>query len=394
MIVLLVLILVIIMTLLGTLVWGKRNYYQRKWFLSTTDLYYSDDPTEWTVTSHPNFTTMGTFQVIRFNGKYICRIVSNATDDYFRPSLMYSTDGINWTDIYLDTLYSDESHLLAHNNYNTIVFALMSEYFTFYYSNDGLLWNETSTIFPEGYADSVKVVYNNGLFHLYGYIDGDPTGLVYYSTDGRYWSEINNSVLTGIVPQGIVYGNSLWVMTTYNRTATVGNNIFTSTDGKTWTNQNIDIFRSSNIISYGNGRWIVQGRDESSNSQFHYSNDGENWTISTFDDGAGDTARFSSSSLAYYPSVSLWISGNTVLQDGSNLITYSTDGERWSLTNLPQSSYLSGDGIEDITYGEGKLIAVGYTETDEPILLQSTDGINWEDVPNDFTDPLYQISYL
>lgn len=387
-------LLVIILTLLGTLLWGKKDGYQKKWFLSTTDLYYSDDPTEWTVTSHPNFTVAVAGEVIRFKGKYICRVAGD-TSDSFRNFLMYSSDGITWSQIVFDGRLGDISMSLAHND-NVAVFTLLSDNNTVFYSSDGINWNESTSTFPTD-LDEGQIVYNNGLFHIYGVSDDYPTGLVYYSSNGDVWSEINSSVLTNLTPIRISYGENLWVMMVQEKfllSGEAGDSIVTSTDGKTWTNQNVEIFNRSINLGYGNGRWVAQGNISNNDSYFYYSDDGENWTISTFDSGAGGSVQFNSNSLKYYPTVGLWISGNYIYNDTSNLITYSRDGENWSLANLPSDPFVTGNQINDIAYGEGKFIAVGETALNEPLLYQSTDGINWEDVPNDFDNDLYLINYL
>ena len=224
-------------------------------------------------------------------------------------------------------------------------------------SNDGKSWtkqkiNTKQTIYG--------VAYGNGMWIV---VCDD--GSIFKSSNGTSWEKIptvfrkverrvinrglgmkfSKTIIIGTTGflRRVAYGNGIWVA--------VGNNdIFTSSNGTSWTKRTTDI-KGAYGAAYGNGIWIAV----SSNGQIlRSSNNGVSWTqiinVGTL------------YGVAY--GNGMWVAvGNR------GAIFTSNDGKSWTKRSIPLRGWLYG-----IKYGDGIWIATGnYGE----ILMSKNNGISW-----------------
>lgn len=248
-------------------------------------------------------------KIVYGNGVYVA-VGSNATDS----NAAYSTDGINWIPVNT-TVYSIIS--LCYGNGKFIAWAMgihgnASNSDGFLGSSvDGKKWNFTKLGY---YIDDIK---SDIIFAENKFVACGRNKLVEYSTDGINW----NSVIVvdySMSYSKIVYGNGIYAcfeltstQVRYSMSSTglngnwnsgnlksehsmsyltdivfdgekfvllCGDNIYTSTDLKTFTKVvNFD-FGRMNALSYKNGLYVAVGmNDRNNNAYLAYSFDLTNW---------------------------------------------------------------------------------------------------------------------
>ncbi len=252
------------------------------------------------------------------------------------------------------------------------------------YSYDGMTWN-TATTPVDGILRSI--VYGNNKFVAVGYYGNSTVGYssrCIYSTNGITWTKAtipvdaewrsvtygagkfvaiaNNSNYAAYSTDGITWTQSTLPASDYwHAIAYSGSGKFVvtggqtskavaySTDGITWTQLTLpfSLVTQWNSIAYGNGKFVaVGGSGGPSNgilSQCMYSTDGINWNIS-------DIPSAVWMSIAYLDD-KFW-----AIAPDTSLCAYSEDGINWNLAKLPHNGKWY-----DITYGNGKFVAVSMT---------------------------------
>lgn len=227
------------------------------------------------------------------------------------------------------------------------------------YSTDGVNW----TLISLGNTDWYSVAFGNGKFMAVG-----TNGYVTSSTDGVNFT-------TPTQPNGdrnyrsVVFGDGKFVILQEGGTYS-----FVSTNGTTFDNFG-QIFNSSsshsNIIGYGNGKFIAFGASNSVGCYVNTSTDGYTWKRKEdcqqlhIDDIDG---------IAY---------GNNkfVAVAGFYRIT-SSDGENWSTHKVCTENY---DYLNRITFIDGYYIACGSdNDNKEGVIYITPDGENW--VKNETND--------
>jgi hypothetical protein len=188
---------------------------------------------------------------------------------------MYSTDGITWTAVTLQ----------AHNDgfYNVTfgggLFMAIGQSGAVATSTDGTSWTVLSSQLPCAgpvlhgvcYSDDTNwqsVTYGAGKFVAVQYGGSDA-----YSTDGgATWQ--SGDLSASYNWQSVTYGDGKFVAVAYNGP---GVGVSYSTDGITWTTQNLNTGSFSNVV-YGDGKFVAVERNAPYDSAV--STDGVNWTIS------------------------------------------------------------------------------------------------------------------
>lgn len=184
-----------------------------------------------------------------------------------------------------------------------------------YVLNDALNW--------------VGAAYGNGMFVLV------PSGSdkLNISEDGMNWSYRYLSKNTGGNLVSIAYGAGKFVIMSYN-------DVFYSTDGKKWSETTLPSNCYATSLCYGNGRFVATYAGENNNKAY-YSSDGVNWNIATLpSSGKWSGIAYGGGKfvvLGYYP----------------NCAAYSSDGINWTQTTLPVST----SGFTYIAYGNGMFVA-------------------------------------
>lgn len=334
-------ILVIVLTLLGTLVWSNRNL-AKKW-------------------------------VAVGNGDV---------------TLAFSNDGINWTGV--DGLFGDntigrgDSVYRAGDRWVVVGRDGDNEGANIWWSDDAEVWNlatnnddEDDVFWGTGVDNTGKWVTrgSDNLWVAGG--NGDVTSL-YWSDDGKVWNESENAVMVGVDVIRVSHLGGLWLAT--GEADTDGNVLFYSEDGKTWTaassSDGSDILGGANgrglALAYRDGLWLMGGGNlVSTEKQIWWSEDGMTWTgVATSDtfgtDGQVNDIIFGDGK---------WVAVGES-EGGPSAVLYSTNGKGWT-----EGSSNTGDHVlEDVVYSNGYFIVTAQDNaTTDPVVFRSTDGITWED---------------
>lgn len=188
-------------------------------------------------------------------------------------------------------------------------------------STGGMKWSLPTTITwtirktPTGTGTSSinSIAYNGSNL----FVAAGDAGQLYTSSDGKTWTS-RTSAFGGSSIYSVAYGNSLWVA--------VGTSglISTSPDGITWTARTSglntgDIWK----VIYANSLWVAVGQNTTSTAAFGIttSTDGLTWTARSVTGTIGTLGL----DVAY--GGGYWVAGGT---SSTNNIAYSTNGTSWT----------------------------------------------------------------
>ena len=206
------------------------------------------------------------------------------------------------------------------------------------YGAPALDW-QTSQV---GTSKWLGACYAQGLYLLAG-----QAGAIARSTNGQSWSSATSGVSVAL--NAVAQSTNQWVV--------VGNSgtVLCSTNAATWTSRTTGLTVSLNAVVGGNGQTVLVG----SNKTVYSSPDTLSWVprlTNGFNQLAGvafGNSRFVAVTLSI-PQV--FVSTNLV---------------QWAQIDASQGT--GGTGFEDITFGNGRFVAVGRSGR----IFSSTDGITW-----------------
>lgn len=207
--------------------------------VSTTEAHYSGDGVNWSSIPELEFHSGGKYwtSICYGNGKFVALRDNGET--------AYSLNGINWTvnpPIGTSTVWTS----ICYSPKLTRFVAVSSDGHIAY--GDGSTWTlATSTGAYNMHFNSVA--YGNGIFVAVGYYNLSFKSV--YSADGINW---NASAYGPIYSYSIVYGNGKFVAADYSQT-----HVYYSMDGKTWSEFIIPAINIAYSISYGDGKFLVDG---------------------------------------------------------------------------------------------------------------------------------------
>jgi hypothetical protein len=211
-------------------------------------------------------------------------------------------------------------------------------------SVDGVSWSQWQT----GFVDDIHGICQT----THGFHAVAEAGRIYHSTDGTTWSVVYEAAAThwyGITAHGsqlIAYG--------------FAGKIAVSEDGESWNVMTPWTQTGTDACRHGDYTYIVGGEDDLVRSL-----DGYTWEVVD-------------------PAIQL--GGNGIASDGSSLVVVgnfgalfrSVDGLEWEAV-----SHSSTSTFLDVTYGNGRFIAVGrLSHSTTESILRSDDGILWQEVPH------------
>ena len=227
-------------------------------------------------------------------------------------------------------------------------------------SPDGKTW--TGVSLSSGYSTGWRDVgFGNNRFVA---VSSTTTNRVMYSTDnGANWTQV--TTLGGLDSSnwsGVAYGNGTWVAV-----ANSGSNriMYSTDDGASWTGVSSFSNVSFNCVAYGNGKFVAMYGSVASPGA--YSSDGISWTAVTSD----STANLSYNGVVYGGDKFVALNGGA--QASSANLAVSSDGTSW--TTLFLDGDLNSTNWQDVTYGNGLFVAVGYQGTNNA--MYSADGLKW-----------------
>ena len=197
------------------------------------------------------------------------------------------------------------------------------------------------------FADLSGIVWSGSQFAAVGGVGGDRTsGTILTSSDGRTWTTQN----VGTSPlYNVAWSGSQFVAVGARGT------ILTSSDGRTWTPQTSGISAPLQGVVWSGSQFVAVGTAMDGNTILT-SPDGHSWTILN-----SGTSGFSSLEKV------VW-SGSQFVAVGDSILT-SPDGRTWTR----QNSGLSNDSIGGVVWSGSQFVAVSLGG----IILTSPDGRTW-----------------
>jgi PKD repeat protein len=294
----------------------------------------------------------------------------------------YSTDGENWT------LETASAAFPARHYHTSVVFdnkmwVIGGERNSggadclndVWYSTDGVTWilANASAAFPERTLHS-SLVFDNKMWviggqkEIGGGMNPVPVNDTWYSTDGVIWTQATDTA--AFPPRfdhtSVVYGNRMWVIggttwvktTPYHTSSKMLNDVWYSTDGKTWTQTTSSAAFSARCWHasevYKNSMWVISGLNANYEGlhDVWYSTDGINWLLANASSAvsAGDPLE----SVVSSDGKRIWVIG------GPNSIWYSDNARTVSTAGFTVSNY-SGLAPLDVQFTDTSIPG------DEPI---------------------------
>lgn len=224
------------------------RYLNNKYIgIGGTYIYYSDDLVNWSSVMVPNLDPARQIADITYGeGKYVFV-------QYYTSNAGYSTNLTNWTNAALQ--YNTWSKVVYGNGR----FVADSGGSPYAYSLDGTSWVM---------VNDAKLGYSQSLQFINGYFYSCNSASLSRSIDGANWQACN----TTAIPNGLAYGNGLFVGGVYN-----SGTIVYSYDGLNFSTYSGSSFVHNNANFY-NGVYYLTTNN---NQVIRYSTDGFNWTNST-----------------------------------------------------------------------------------------------------------------
>lgn len=240
------------MAVVGSANWYAIAYGNGKYVAIGSDGYAttSTNGSAWAtpkqVTSNP------LYDIIFADGKFVA---------VGRYTLMYSTDGYDWTTVTSSALSSASLSEIAYGNGIFVV----CDGFRSYTSTDLATWNTGKTI---GTTSLRTLTYGNGRFIATGNV-----GFCASSEDGQTWTKLSTN-LGNIAANRCAYGNGKFVIST-------GGTIYTSVDGANWTETTLTPLTAGylyvNDLVYSKSRFVWIG--------YHLWNGVKTYLVATSFDG-------------------------------------------------------------------------------------------------------------
>lgn len=373
-------ILIIIFTLLGTLLFSSKNL-SPKWIAvgsGDVTLAFSNDGKKWTgVNGLFGDNTIGEARsVFRSGDRWV--VVGNDGDDE-GVNIWWSDDAEVWNpainnddenDVFWGTDSTDTGLVVTSSNDFWLAGGNTGGDVNLYWSDDGKHWNEEEDgIFGGNIVNVIKKL--NGLWLVGGTADSENQS-VYWSEDGISWTAGTNAEGGRIFTDSgsaydFAYHDGLWVVGGKNTGSE--NHIWWSEDGKEWNAVSTSIFGDGGAvykIGYNNGKWVAVGYGTGT-SAIAYSTDGKTWTGDTSIGNSED----SFTTLIYTDGY--WITSGS--DSSSNAQIYrSTNGIAWV-----ESSFEVVGASADALAADKKMVVTGVVTDDDSLWYSEDTGSTWKE---------------
>lgn len=209
-------------------------------------------------------------------------------------------------------------------------------------------------------ANLESVVFGNNHWVAVG--RGSGNGYIVDSSDATSWTVTTESQVTYSDLSKVEFGNGQFVA--------IGSlGMLTSTDGKTWTADNVPqsngatpFPQSLTAAAYGSGKWVAVDNLFLTDNGYGIwtSTDGVNWSVAMLN-------------LPYaQPTAMTYGGGQFVIVGYGGLVLTSPDGVTWSNVSIN-----GGGAYFDVVYANGQYVIAG---NDSGYVLTSTDAVHWTTV--------------
>jgi hypothetical protein len=301
--------------------------------------YSHDGGVNWIGSVNDLINPSGDINQIAWNGILWVAVGANSTNGV---SIIYSSDGINWSSANNNPFFSGGAYGIAwngslwvatgFNNNNAPSTAWVAT------SKDGINWTASSdTLFTGVQTFGSAIVWNGSYWLATGGNEARDMGLA-SSTDGLSWIPIlsNPFVLPGGLINSLAWNGSYWVAVGYDDYYNITKSIATSPDGIIWTVRSSPFDTAgliANGIAWNGSLWVaVGGSIDVTNTtpttvNIATSKDGITWTASNNNPFATATGASVAYSVAWNGSAWIVVGDN---HNHSAYIAISNDGIHWT----------------------------------------------------------------
>ncbi len=296
-------------------------------------------------------------------GKFVAVGTRSDTGQTYRGNILISTDGINWTVTYSDPYYSLWDITYGNGSFVAVGGHNDSSPYLLATSSDGENW--TKPVASPSYAALFSVEFDGNRFIAAGRTHPSTTGTAFtaISTDAVSWTDKTHSELSGS-----------WAVASSNGTRIVATNgygnIYTSDDlGTSWTYRTLGTTNTLNDVAWNGSLYVAVGDAGTVQS----SPNGSDWTIQ-------DSKTTENLNKVDY------LGGQFIAVGKNGTILTSHNGTTWT----KQASGVTQE-LKGLAYGGGRYVVVGGSNSSDPVVLHSTDGVTWV---NDSTTGIIQRSFV
>jgi hypothetical protein len=301
-------------------------------YSDTPSLAYTYDGVNFTSSSN---TILTNIYKIDFNGYQWIACGSNST---YNKSILVSSDGINWIEpinnvlaqYVLDVVWGQKKWVavgIASNDQSYVAT-----------SSDGMHWDRRENI-------SINCIAYNGSYFI-----GGGTNIIYKSTDGITWTNVNVANILGFV-NSVTWSGKVWVATGTNASP-----IGYSYDGVTWTQVSTNgLINAGFVVVYNGTTFLAAGVGV--------------WRLISSFDGINWTGVMLTSNYTYFPgSITditwngrYWIVTNATNNLTDPKIAYSSDLINWTSSISGNTLFNNVTSVNAITSRSRKNYINAYT---------------------------------
>jgi hypothetical protein len=264
-------------------------------------------------------------------------------------------------------------------------------------STDGLTWTrENVSNLTDGYL--MPVVQETGKATLFGGGQAAIANNVYQTTDGASWSELTtNAQFAPRLTTGTEFNGQMWIVggegTRGSAAKSVRNDVWRSADGINWSSVTPagSIFSPRDghaVVTFNNKLWVIGGWDDVASSggtatrlnDVWSSADGVSWTQQNPTGGTIFSPRMGHTAVVY--GGKLWVIGGDVASGTPNDtyvndVWYTTDGSTW-LNATPGAAFPAREGHSVAVLNNAMWLIGGDNGSGGLAdVWTSADGINW-----------------
>jgi len=222
-----------------------------------------------------------------------------------------------------------------------------------------------------------SVVFQNKMWIIGGWNDIADYNGVYSSPDGTAWSTVLSEGHGQFTARRqhtlLVYDNKMWIIGGFIDPATSLNDVYSSPDGVTWTQETASAAFSARSghasLVYDNKMWVLGGSDGARKNDVYWSTDGSTWNTATI--SAGWSGRVISSGIVF--DNKMWLIGG---DDGSakSDVWSSSDGVTW-IEETPDGAFGGSFGSICTTFNNRIFIVAAAGDSDS--VWSSSNGKDW-----------------
>lgn len=254
------------------------------------------------------------------------------------------------------------------------------------YSLEGAVWaNEANDAFDDTHGIS-SVVYGGRIWVLGGGSGYFGSSKVRYSGEGITWQEVG--VSTPFDPRrshtSVVFDNQMWVIGGMHSGTVVGNDVWSSTDGVTWTQKPTAPFSPRAMhasVVFKDRIWVIAGNTTVAPGPANdvwSTPDGITWNLETA--SAAFTPRKSPSAVVFKDRI--WLLGGSEIEGTQdNRIWYSYDGKDW-IEQTIISGFPGRSEHTSVTFGGRIWVIGGWSNFTRNDVWCSEDGATWAEIPS------------